>query len=311
MKLACIALLVLLRSVAFSQSDSLLLAKAEEQLAAKKCKELERTISPLLKNDPPSGKAIVLKAKCMIWHEKKGEEGMQLLHQGLERSPDDFDLLYFRGDVYEDWHMFDRSEADLTRAVELAPDTADLLKALDRLTWTYHQMRMFDKALVHGRRALAIDSVDLGALNNLALLYSDLGDTVNAFAHLKKLMRVYPEDDLGWINMGFFLGTIGKHEQALGYYDEAEKRGRRDGRFYNNRGYSRLGVGDVKGARQDVERSIKLYPGNSYAYRNLALIEIKENKIGAACDALEKALQLGYTKIYGDEVIELRRKNCR
>jgi len=64
-------------------------------------------------------------------------------------------------------------------------------------------------------------------------------------------------------------------------------------------------------ALQDVNKSIGLYPGNSYAYRNRALIYLALNKTGEACADLDAALSLGFAQRYGPEVAELKNKNCK
>ena len=50
---------------------------------------------------------------------------------------------------------------------------------------------------------------------------------------------------------------------------------------------------------------------NSYAYRNRGLLYIKQHKPEEACADLHKALSLGFTENYGDEVEELVKKNCQ
>ena len=69
-------------------------------------------------------------------------------------------------------------------------------------------------------------------------------------------------------------------------------------------------LGDLKGAMGDVNKSIELYPSNSYAFRNRALIFIEMNKIQDACNDLQRSSELGFTKMYGSEVDDLRTKYC-
>lgn len=70
-------------------------------------------------------------------------------------------------------------------------------------------------------------------------------------------------------------------------------------------------MGDLKGALADVNKSIKLYPANSYAFRNRALIYIEMNKIKKACEDLQAAIDKGFVQSYGQEVIELQKKHCK
>lgn len=70
-------------------------------------------------------------------------------------------------------------------------------------------------------------------------------------------------------------------------------------------------LGDTKGALADVNKSLKLYPDNSYAFRNRALIYIAQDKLDKACEDITTALDLQYTKNYGNDVLELQKKHCQ
>jgi Tfp pilus assembly protein PilF len=70
-------------------------------------------------------------------------------------------------------------------------------------------------------------------------------------------------------------------------------------------------LNDLKGAKQDVSKSISLDPTNSYAYRTMALILIEEKKIKQACENLQKAIELGYADEYDDEVTKLIELHCK
>ena len=84
-----------------------------------------------------------------------------------------------------------------------------------------------------------------------------------------------------------------------------------DAFMLNNRGYARLKAGDPKNALKDIERSIKLGPENSYAYRNLGLVHQALDNKDKACEAFETALKKGYTQRYGDDVKEIHKTYCR
>jgi Tfp pilus assembly protein PilF len=66
----------------------------------------------------------------------------------------------------------------------------------------------------------------------------------------------------------------------------------------------------MKGAYKDVKKSIDLDNTNSYAYKNLAIIYLKDGKKKDACENLKKALELGYADRYDDEVDILLKENC-
>lgn len=291
--------------------DSTLLRQADAHVKKGACKEAQRLLAPLLEREPPHPKAIVAMARCRIKAGEPASGALRDLEQALARQPGQFDLLAYRGDLYNDLRMLDRADADLTAAVAAAADSAQLILALNRRAWNSLQMRKAGEARHDSERVLALDSLDRGALNNLGLAANQLGDTALAFRALKTMIRRDPMDKVAWLNTGFFLGTCGRHAEALAYYAEAERLGTQDAYFYNNRGFSRLRAGDAKGARKDVERSIKMNGSNPYAYRNLARVELADGDTAAACAAMERALSLGFARMHGDELTQLRRQHCQ
>ena len=60
----------------------------------------------------------------------------------------------------------------------------------------------------------------------------------------------------------------------------------------------------------DINRSLKLYPQNSYALRNRALVYLAMNNKIKACEDLHESLKQGFTLMYGDEVENLAKENC-
>jgi tetratricopeptide (TPR) repeat protein len=292
-------------------ADSTTIRMADELSRNKGCKEALHMVEPFLAQDPPLAKAVVVKSRCLIYSMDDAAGGMALLETALQREPGQFDLCLFRGDVYNNAKMYDRAEADFELALANAADTASRIDALNSDAWNLVCLRRFKEARDNCEMVAAMDRNNYHSLNTLAIAANELGDTATALGAMRRMNELKPESSTGWINLGYVLGTLDRHAEALDAYAHAAKLGAEGSRFLNNRGLSKLGVGDIKGARQDVGRSIKLDGNNSYAYRNLALIELREGNVPEACDALEKALQLGYTKHYGSEVNDLRKEHCQ
>lgn len=69
-------------------------------------------------------------------------------------------------------------------------------------------------------------------------------------------------------------------------------------------------VGETELALEDINYSLKLFPTNSYAYRNRARIYLVMEKTTAACRDLERASVLGFKKQYGEELDKLLKEHC-
>ncbi|MCZ8286026.1 MAG: hypothetical protein O9353_11290, partial [Bacteroidia bacterium] len=59
-----------------------------------------------------------------------------------------------------------------------------------------------------------------------------------------------------------------------------------------------------------VQKSLELDPHNSYAYKNYALIRLRQQKNADACKLLKIAEDKGYSKQYDDEVSLLLKTSC-
>jgi Tfp pilus assembly protein PilF len=76
------------------------------------------------------------------------------------------------------------------------------------------------------------------------------------------------------------------------------------------RGLADQDAHDIKGAIEDINKSLKIYPENSYAYKIKALIYIEKKDFKTACENLELAQSKKYKQTYGNEVEELIAKYC-
>lgn len=306
-----VGILISCSSVWAQAPDSTVLAEAERSLAAKKCKRTEQILAPLLERHPPAAEAIAIRARCAIYYEGRTEDGLTILSEGLHAHPESSMLFRTRGDVYNDLRMFERAEEDLRSAVEFADTDTERKRALTKRSWNMLSMRKHEEAMAFARQAYDLDSNDHAANNNMALAARELGDTATALHHQRRNLRIEPKNAVGWMNYGFLLASLGRHTEALAQYAEARNLGYDTAALHNNIGLSLLRTGDLAGARVAIERSLKKDGSNAYAHRNMALLALELGDMDMACDALEKALSWGFTKTYGNEVIELRKEHCK
>jgi Tfp pilus assembly protein PilF len=128
--------------------------------------------------------------------------------------------------------------------------------------------------------------------------------------YLNKAIEIDSAYYPAYANIGFKYQEMGQHEKAIEYYDMVLSFAPDEPLGYSNRSYNRMKVGDLKGAMKDIEKSLKLYPSNPYAYKVRALIYIESEKIDKACEDLQTALDKGYTITFGNEVLDLQKQYC-
>lgn len=84
----------------------------------------------------------------------------------------------------------------------------------------------------------------------------------------------------------------------------------KDALFLNNYGLNKHKLGNSNEGMDLILKSLKISPTNSYAYRNLAIINLDRNNTDSACSNLSKAKELNFYTYYGNEVNELLTKFC-
>lgn len=241
---------------------------------------------------------------------KKYEEAVKVLTTGINEFPDSARLYDTRGTLLEAFRMYNEAIRDFSKGIEKSSD--DKMKAhfLSNRGGSKYKVRDFEGSYKDLKEALRLDSTNIAALNNIAVVCDEVNRPDETLIYLYKIIEIDSLNSYAYMNMGFKYQTMNEHEKAIGFFDKSLELNPKEPFAYNNRAFSKLKLHDLKGAMKDVNQSLKLNPGNSYAYKNRALIYIEEKKYKDACADLTKANELGYTKQYGKEVNELISKYC-
>lgn len=230
---------------------------------------------------------------------------------GLKLFPKEATLYNSRANMLLSLRQVELALKDYTKAIELAETDKLKIGFLSNRSGAKMHTRDFDGAYDDLMIAYELDSTNLATLTNLGVVCDETG---RGNETLKYLIKVVEIDSLyfpAYINIGFKYQFMNKHEEAIPYFNKALEISPNEPLGYSNRSFSYLKIGKTKAAMRDIDKSIKLYPGNSYAYKIRALIFIEEKKFKKACVDLEEALKQGYTRRYGDEVLELQKKHCK
>jgi tetratricopeptide (TPR) repeat protein len=148
---------------------------------------------------------------------------------------------------------------------------------------------------------------------NRALVYSRINEIDSAILDYTTCLELNPNYGSAYLNLGFAYLKKTEYKLAVEYFNKSlEFSVSRIDQSYsiNNIGYAQLMLEEYKKARGNITLSISMNPINSYAYRNLALLEIKVKNTMEACEAIDKAIELGFTEQYGNELIELKEEYC-
>ena len=148
---------------------------------------------------------------------------------------------------------------------------------------------------------------------NRALSFENLELVSKAIKDYSESINLYSENGSAYLNRGFCYLKAEK-------YIEAEKdfilslnfaRSVKEQAYaLNNLGFTHLKLAHYEKAKFYIQQSIDLFPTNSYAYKNMALVELQLKNNNQACELLLKSLELGYSEIYDVEVENLLKANC-
>lgn len=308
MKKTVLLIISLIYSCSFAQDKRQALAKS---LAEKgKVTEALTTIDNVIAENPPRASYYTDKIEYLAQAEQY-ELIMPTFEKALKIMPDSLMLYDMRGNYYVAMSQFDLAISDFSIGVKKAKDNAYKSHFLANRSSAKSHTRNFDGAYKDLKEALKLDSTNIGAYNNMAMVCEETHKMEEAFRCLNKVIEINPDFAPGYMNLGFCHQRVGHHEEAIKYFDTAIKMAPDEAFPYSNRSFSKLQLGDLTGAMADINLSLKLMPSNSYAYKNRALIYFKKDKFKLGCEDLNMAIQLGYTKEYGSEVETLIGQYCK
>ncbi len=264
-------------------------------------------------------KAIALNDTNQWYYLKKSEiqfelsgplDAIKIAKQAINinnESPEPYNRV---GNYYESAGIVDSAIMMYDAAINYANnDTARYSYIMNRGT-AKSSNRDFKGAIKDYEKVLEFDTEDIGALNNIAPAYRQLGMVDKSIKCLKKIISIDDSFIGPFVNLGFIYSKLDSLDLAIEYFDKALVIDPEEALVYSNRGYTYYKKEDYSKALKDINLSIKLYPTNSYAYRNLALVYIAMDKIDEACTVLSYAIKYGFERRYGSEVSELIRKYC-
>lgn len=166
-------------------------------------------------------------------------------------------------------------------------------------------------ALDHFHAGVARNPSSSRMLRERGACHAMLGDTARAGVDLDRAIQLAPRDAAGYNSRGYFrYMRSGHYAKAIADMDKAIKQDPNYGFAFSNRGWCYYQIGDTVKAERDLSLAVRKNPTNAYAYRSLGIIDLAQGQQASGCAHLRKALELGFTATYGNEVEELVSRQC-
>lgn len=183
------------------------------------------------------------------------DEALKNLFYLSKMIPNDSEIFYNLGIVYEKLKNLKKAKESYEKAIEIEPDAID---AIYNLGLVCTDLKEFNTAINCFQKVISTDESDSNSYFNLGLVYFKMNDFDNAKLYFEKTIELNRED----IYAHFYLGNIFKAN------------------------------GDNNSARSEFENVLELSPDYSWAYYNLAVLDYENNDINSAINNLHKTIEL-------------------
>jgi tetratricopeptide (TPR) repeat protein len=220
--------------------------------------------------------------------------------QRLRRNPYDAASYHRLGDAFiqkcretGDMSYLDLAEASLTKALDIAPERAGVLRHLAFVSSTRHD---FGQAVVRASRALALDPADSGARGVLGDALLELGryeEAETAYAQM-----IADKRDLASYSRRAGLESLrGDQRGAVDNLARAIEAGVAAGQPREaiawaqwQLGEEHFAVGDLSGAEGSYLEALRTYPGYYRALASLGRLRAAQGRDGEAIELYRRAL---------------------
>jgi tetratricopeptide (TPR) repeat protein len=170
----------------------------------------------------PRERVQLLSAESQLLREaRRNQEAFDVLASGLERMPDQPDLLYDHAMAAERLDRLPVMEASLRRLIALRPDHAHAYNALG-YTFADRNIRL-DEARTLIERALSLSPDDAHILDSMGWVLFRQKDYPRALEYLRKAYALRPEVEIA-AHLGEVLWASGRADEARALWREAQGR---------------------------------------------------------------------------------------
>ena len=169
---------------------------------------------------PNESKIIYVTSGQLLLADQQPQAAWLVVGQGLKESPDDVELLYFRGIIAANLKKYDLAEQDLRHVLQLQPNHAPALNALGfALTISGTN---YNEALQLIQKANQLDPNNPIILDSLGWVEYHLGKTQTAIDHLQQALTLMPDPEIA-AHLGEALWSAGDKKDAIALWRSSLK----------------------------------------------------------------------------------------
>ncbi|WP_338766526.1 tetratricopeptide repeat protein [Bernardetia sp. ABR2-2B] len=250
----------------------------------------------------------------------KEEEAEKALSNAININPNNAESHKYRATIYHLNGEHRKAISDYDFYLKNEPN--DEL-ALAGKAKSYLRLKEYRKAIETYDYLLSLKIPPFSKVLNLsgrALVYMELKQYEKAQESIEEALEIGVESYIPLSTQSEILLQKGDYQQSLIVAKEAlkltklyqDEELRKELAVYSKGhiGYVKHKLGNTEEGLGEVLASLEEMPTNSYVYKHLALISFDLGKKEEGCQYIEKGLELGFTKMFGTEMEELKQEKC-
>ena len=287
--------------------------KAVEAFNAENYKQALLKLDQVLKKAPDNAPALLLKGRTLFNTNQKAE-GLKFASKAIESNKDFHEAYAYRAIMYSQENEFIKAQQDIEFALKGDPENLNYISEYGVIQQSLGE---HEKAIESFSKILKEDTRNESVFYFRGLSLEKLGRAEEAIDNFNAAILINPNVYDFRSARGFTYLSLNKYQEAFEDFNgciilaKEANDPKQEAIAFNNRGFTLLKKGEVGKAFEDINFSIKLYDQNPYAYKNRGMVYLAQSQKKMACADLQKALDLNFTKIYGNEVQELLEANCK
>ena len=174
--------------------------------------------------------------------------------------------------------------------------------ALNNLGLIFNQLGENEKAKIYFEKAIITDSNYADPHNNLGIIFQDLGENKKAKDCYEKAIEINPRNAHSHNNLGTLFADLDGHQKAKDYFEKAIETEPNFSDAHNNLGNLFKKIDEPKKALDCYEKAIEINPDNAKVHFNLGVIFLDLGEYQKATDCYEKAIEInpGYADAYNN-----------
>jgi len=238
-----------------------------------------------------------------------------------QQAKDDFDKAielrpysrryYFsRGEFYYNFLRYEEARSDYNEAFNKSWGHESKMEALAKRSITNCRLGRTEPCLKDLETALKGDPQNIELLKAKSFSHLILKEHSIVMDYLNIILNLDSENQFAHSNMAYTAIGMGKYKKAIAIYENNIQRFGEDALSIGNIGFAKMKLGHFEEGLEYINRSLDLFPNNSFALKNRAMIYFHLGKKMEACKDLHRAKELGFTVEHGNELIELLFEKC-